>query len=919
MRSKFIFFGTIFFCLANSLYPQSEVDSLFHFEANQNPVITHEYTADPAALVEDDTLWLFTGHDFKGGQKGYKMKDWLVFSTTDMKHWTEYPVPLKITDFSWAESGDAYAGQVIKRNGKYYWYISTNWSGIGVAVSDNPQGPYHDALGKPLLTNEDCFASSHSWACIDPTVFIDDDGQAWLFWGNGQLYYAKLKENMVEIEGDIKQMKFEDMNFTEAPWVHKYHDKYYLSYATGFPEKIAYAMSDSIEGPYEYKGILNEIAGNSNTNHQAIVDFKDQWYFIYHNGGIQPDGSSYSRSVCIDSLFYNQDGTMKKVGMTTEGVEKVNPKEEKDVNLEFRNWAPTPPMGWNSWDSFGPSVVEKEVKANADYMAENLKDFGWEYVVVDIRWYVDNQSTGHYNAYENSDFVLDEYGRYMPSPKRFPSAADGAGFKPLADYMHSLGLKFGIHIMRGVPKEAVFNKMPIKGTNKTAADIYSTDSECTWLQDNYTIVAGKPGAQEYYNSIFDLYASWGVDFVKVDDLSRPYHADEIEMIRKAIDQTGRPIVFSMSPGATPIEKHEHAANHANMWRTIDDFWDNWAQLNYSFVKCAEWAPYIQSGAWPDADMLPLGKFIRGERATNRYTKFTKDEQYTLMTLWTMFKSPLMFGGNLPDNDAFTDSLITNKEVLKVHSTSINNKEWFNKNDLIGWTADDPESNDKFVAVFNSAGDGFVSTKNLLYRSGTVSTLTDGYGEEVDVKLPENSKYLYLIVNDGGDGYTYDHADWINPTVYLANGDSIKLTDLKWEEATAGWGEVSVNKSISGGKLNIKGTTYKNGIGTHSQSIIRYKLPENAVRFKAFAGLDIGGTSNKAGSTVEFMVSTKDPSPSDEESTDIPIDLSDLGFTGECTIRDLWNHKELGKFSGSEFAPTINYHGAGLYRISPVSE
>jgi len=594
-------------------------------------------------------------------------------------------------------------------------------------------------------------------------------------------------------------------------------------------------------------------------------------------------------------------------------------KTEPFEKGEFRTWALTPPMGWNSWDCFGPSVVEDEVKANADYMAANLKDFGWEYIVVDIRWYVDNQTTGHYNAYDNSTFILDEYGRYMPSPTRFPSAANGAGFKPLADYIHSLGLKFGIHIMRGVPKEAVFNKLPVKGTEITADQIYSTDSECTWLQDNYTIVAGKPGAQEYYNSIFDLYASWGLDFVKVDDLSRPYHADEIEMIRKAIDQTGRPIVFSMSPGATPLQEHEHAAAHANMWRTIDDFWDNWAQLNYSFSKCAEWAPYIQPGAWPDADMLPMGKFIRGERATDRYTKFTADEQYTLMTLWTMFKSPLMFGGNMPDNDEFTNSMLTNKEVLAVHANSVNNKQWFNENDLIGWTADDPESGDKFVAVFNSAGDGFVTTKDLLYRSGTVSRLTDGYGENIDVELPAGSNQLYLIVNDGGDGYAYDHADWINPVVYLDNGDSIQLTDLKWESASAGWGTVTLNKSISGGDLNVKGTTYDQGIGTHSQSIILYRIPENSVRFKAFAGLDMGGTSNSGGATVEFMISTKDPTPRNEAPVSIPVDLKALGFTGECSIRDLWSHEDLGSFSGSGFAPTINYHGAGLYRISPAKE
>ncbi|MCE4566622.1 NPCBM/NEW2 domain-containing protein [Maribellus sp. CM-23] len=593
-------------------------------------------------------------------------------------------------------------------------------------------------------------------------------------------------------------------------------------------------------------------------------------------------------------------------------------KAQNASEYSFHQWALTPPMGWNSWDCYGPSVVEEEVKANADYMAANLKDFGWEYVVVDIRWHVDNQTTGHYNAYDNSTFIIDEYGRYLPSPTRFPSSANGAGFKPLADYVHGLGLKFGIHIMRGVPKEAVFNKLSIKGTNKTAADIYSTAYECTWLQDNYTIVAGKEGAQEYYNSIFDLYASWGVDFVKVDDLSRPYHTNEIEMIRKAVDQTGRPIVLSMSPGATPVEEHAHATANANMWRTIDDFWDNWSQLNYSFEKCAEWAPYVQPGAWPDADMLPLGKFIRGERATNRYTKFTKDEQYTLMTLWTMFKSPLMFGGNLPDNNAFTNSLLTNREVLEVHANSINNKQWFNENDVIGWTADDPKTGDKFVALFNSAGDGFVTTNNLLYRSGTVSRLTDGFGEKIDIGITKGSKQLFLIVNDGGDGHACDHADWINPTIYLDNGDSISLADRSWESAFAGWGEVTLNKSISGNPLNVKGTSYERGIGTHSQSIIKYTIPGNTVRFKAFAGLDIGGTSQQGGATVEFMVSVTDPTTHDEDAVAIPVNLKELGFSGDCMIRDLWEKKNLGTFSGTEFAPTINYHGAGLYRISATN-
>lgn len=293
-----------------------------HFTSKGNPVFTHKHTADPAIMVYNDTLWLFTGEDAGPNQKGYVMHNWCAFSTTDMVDWTEYPIPLKGTDFPWS-SKRAYAAHVTERKGKFYFYVSTNTSGIGVAVADRPEGPYQDVLGKPLLTKEDCFASTHSWACIDPAVFIDDDGQAWIFWGNRECYYAKLKENMIEIDGEIKQLKFDGFEFTEAPWIHKYNNKYYLTYATEFPEKIAYAMADNIEGPYEYKGLLSEIAGNSNTIHQAITEFKGQWYFFYHNGGINTGGGSYSRSVCIDRLEYNSDGTIKRVLMTTEGVERL--------------------------------------------------------------------------------------------------------------------------------------------------------------------------------------------------------------------------------------------------------------------------------------------------------------------------------------------------------------------------------------------------------------------------------------------------------------------------------------------------------------------------------------------------------------------------------------------------------------------
>jgi alpha-galactosidase len=374
---------------------------------------------------------------------------------------------------------------------------------------------------------------------------------------------------------------------------------------------------------------------------------------------------------------------------------------EPPDTLNFFNWSPTPPMGWNSWDCYGPTVLENEVKSNADYMARYLKEAGWEYVVVDIRWFVENDKAHGYNE-KDPIYVMDDYGRFLPGEARFPSAKNGQGFKPLADYIHGKGLKFGIHIMRGIPVEAVRNNTPILGSKAFAGDIYSTEGQCPWLKDMYTIVAGKPGAQEYYNSIFELYASWGVDFIKIDDLSVPYHSKEIEMIRKAIDQCGRVIVLSTSPGETPVENALHIMNHANMWRIVGDFWDNWPQVKEHFEVCNRWSPYIGNGHFPDADMLPLGRIgIRAERGDNRMCQLSKDEQITIMSLFSIFRSPLMFGGDLPGNDAFTLSLLTNEEVLYVNKFSRNNHQLFRKDDLIAWIADDPETGDKFLAVFNA--------------------------------------------------------------------------------------------------------------------------------------------------------------------------------------------------------------------------
>jgi beta-xylosidase len=324
-RSVHVFLSVSVF-VAGSLFTCIHAKADTTFQSKSNPVFTHKYTADPAALVHNNRLYVFAGHDVAPPKKnGYEMHEWLCFSTTDLNNWTEHAVPLTFKDFEWSK-GDAWASQVVERNGKFYWYVSTSHAtipgkAIGVAVADRPEGPYKDARGSAIVTNDMTKTATISWDDIDPTVWIDDDGQAWLFWGNTACYYAKLKPNMTELDGPIQTIALP--KFTEAPWVHKYKGWYYLSYAYEFPEKTAYAMSRTIEGPYEYKGILNEVAGNSNTNHHAIVQFKGTWYFVYHNGSIPTEGGSFRRSVCIDYLYYNKDGTFKRVQMTSEGVNAI--------------------------------------------------------------------------------------------------------------------------------------------------------------------------------------------------------------------------------------------------------------------------------------------------------------------------------------------------------------------------------------------------------------------------------------------------------------------------------------------------------------------------------------------------------------------------------------------------------------------
>jgi len=360
-----------------------------------------------------------------------------------------------------------------------------------------------------------------------------------------------------------------------------------------------------------------------------------------------------------------------------------------------------PPMGWNSWDCFGTSVTEAEVKANADYMANHLKKHGWQYIVVDIQWSEPHPQAHGYRP--NTELTMDEYGRLMPAPNRFPSAANGAGFRPLADYVQSKGLKFGIHIMRGIPRRAVSANLPVHGSAH-AADIADQQSICRWNTDMYGVDMSKPGAQDYYDSIVKLYASWGVDYIKADDIASPFHGEEIAALHQAIRNSGRPIVLSLSPGPADVGKAAFYAENANLWRVSNDFWDRWRDLRAAFGLLDKWSPYAKPGAWPDADMLPLGHIgIRAERGIDRMSGFTHDEQRTLLTLWSIAQSPLMFGGDLPGNDAFTLSLLTNDEVLSVDQNGRRSRQLFARGDQIAWTADERDPQARYLAVFN-AGD-----------------------------------------------------------------------------------------------------------------------------------------------------------------------------------------------------------------------
>ena len=364
--------------------------------------------------------------------------------------------------------------------------------------------------------------------------------------------------------------------------------------------------------------------------------------------------------------------------------------------------AQTPPMGWNSWDCYGAAVNEEQVLQNARYMAEHLKPFGWEYVVVDIQWSSPTALNHNYEPF--AELCMDEFGRLIPAENRFPSAKGGKGFAPLAEEIHRMGLKFGIHIMRGMPREAARRHLPIAGSRSFCHEAADPHSICVWNPDMYGLKCSLPAAREYYDSIFRLYAEWGVDFVKCDDIAREYpHCErEIEVISDACRGCGRDIVLSLSPGPAPLERAEHLKTFANMWRITDDFWDDWKLLRAMFERAEKWCVHSGPGHWPDADMLPVGALRQCEDPES-WTRFTQEELRTMMTLWCMMRSPLMIGGEMTKNDDFTLSLLTNADVLEIEKAGWCAHPLRTLSEESVWISPRKDGDGFYLAMFNLGG------------------------------------------------------------------------------------------------------------------------------------------------------------------------------------------------------------------------
>jgi len=386
--------------------------------------------------------------------------------------------------------------------------------------------------------------------------------------------------------------------------------------------------------------------------------------------------------------------------------------------------AASPPMGWNSWDAYGLRITEAEFRANVEVLKDKLLPFGWRYAVIDEGWYFENPQDREKPA--TLRYAIDRYGRYVPVPERFPSAGKTAdagaerfpeaklaakledtSFAALGSWVHAQGLQFGVHIVRGIPRVSVERKLPIEGSGFHAEDAADESDACPWDPTNWGVKDNAAG-QAWYDSLLRQYAAWGVDLIKVDCIAdQPYKADEIRMIRRAIDKAGRPMVLSLSPGPTGLGHASEVAELANMWRMSNDIWDVWDSkgefpqgVKNQFVLTAAWAKFAKPGNWPDADMLPLGELrpSPGWEAA-RTTRLNAEEQQTMVTLWAMARSPLILGANLTLLDEATLKLLTNREVIAIDQTATGRSEVLHEGSLIAWRAEMPGGK-VALAVFN---------------------------------------------------------------------------------------------------------------------------------------------------------------------------------------------------------------------------
>lgn len=498
--------------------------------------------------------------------------------------------------------------------------------------------------------------------------------------------------------------------------------------------------------------------------------------------------------------------------------------------------ANTPPMGWNSYDAFNWSVTEADVRANADYMRDNLRQHGWQYIVIDWAWYYPGRHNNSPNqdANLNPRLRMDANGRLLPDTTRFPSAAGTNGFKPLADYVHAQGLKFGVHLMRGIPRQAVADNVPILGTSCRANQI-NNSTTAAWLNLMWGLNMSNSCAQSYLDSVFQLLAGWGVDYVKVDDIAAPtYRQSEVDGYRLAIQRSGRPMVLSLSPGPTPLASGAHVRDNAHMWRIVNDLWDNWGALDALFDRLRDWTPYRTRAAWPDPDMIPIGRLSKfGPVGSPRYSGLTADEQRTLMTLWAINRAPLMWGGNPVENRAADLALMTNAAVLAVDQNSANNRQ------LVGgtrqvWVADVPGTDHRYVALFNregAAANVSVNLADLGIGSATVTDLWSGadlgtvtgtftrslpahgaglYRVAPQTTTPTPSTYTLAARHSGKllDVYNASTADGADVVQWAANGQ----TNQRWRFQDAGGGYYTVVSANSGKCLDVYGGTGATGDG-----------------------------------------------------------------------------------------------------------